>query len=140
MNLPEQTKSLLERRKLLEQEFYKLDKRDEVVSDLHFSQNRENNELTLFGIIARKTGGRWFYSQDIAERDRLLLIKLVKESESNSFTAIEYPYRDPDLEAMWECMFNVWVKASKKAKYAQRFMDLINKKLRQSNLFEEIVK
>jgi len=97
--------------------------------------------MIIFGIIARKAGGRHFYPPEIAEKDKLLLIKLVKIICANGKTiaiSIEYPYRDPDLEKMWECMFDVWVKPNKKYKYAEKFRKLISKKLLQADFLEEV--
>lgn len=130
---------VLEKQKLLDK-FNELDKRDTVVYEPRFSRHQETGTLMLIGIIARKVP-RYFYQGEIAEKHRLLIVKLIKELQINGNSVIvsmEFPYSIPDLEAMWECMFNVWVKPEKKANYAKRFQSLINNKLRQAKLNMEV--
>lgn len=124
---------------LAKYKFNELTNLDSVVYGPNTSINRVDNNITIFGIIARKTGGRYFYSKEVAEKDKLLLCRLVSISNENTHPiVIEYPYKDLDLENMWVCMFDVWVKDWKKYNYAMKFLKLIKHKLLQVKLAENL--
>ena len=63
--------------------------------------------------------------------DRLILIEI--ENSKGEKLNIAYPVEAQ--KAMWEAVFNVWVKPEKKAKYAHEFKMFIEQKLQQAKLF-----
>lgn len=93
------------------------------------SINRLDGAKIIFEIVSIETGGRHFYDEETRKRDRLIFIRL-----SQNGTSIQYPYTVPDLELLWQSMFDVWVKDWKKRTYARRFLKFINKNLLQSNM------
>lgn len=81
------------------------------------SRNRETGQVTEFAIIARKTGGRYWYSSAIANQDKLIFIRL-----STNGSSIEYPYTTDEPIKLWEEMLNVWVLRDKKRYYIDKLV------------------